>query len=185
MDETFQHNLIDGYSPWCDIIMSFSMGYEFYDILVMYLQGGAGVPMYIHHLSLCVAFLLSFTHKKHAFVAVIMLITELTVLPSNLHWYLKVLKRKSTRLFHFNQGVRLWSFIILRLPVPCYVFYQIYLHFDTFAHEHIIGRYAVYIIVSLLALMNIYWTRMMFILYINRTTLKQELAKQAEKKKQK
>lgn len=106
-----------------------------------------------------------------------MLITELTVLPSNLHWYLKVFKKKVTRAFHFNQGVRLISFIILRLPIPCYVFYQIYLHFDQFAQEHFIGRYAVYIIVSLLALMNIYWTKTMFTLFVNRKTLKQELEK--------
>ena len=60
IDWIFDGNIIDGYSPLCDYIMAYSMGYEFYDILVMYMQTGASTGMYIHHLLLCVAFLLSF-----------------------------------------------------------------------------------------------------------------------------
>lgn len=43
------------------------MGYEFYDILVMYLQTGSSAGMYVHHFSLCIAYLLSFV-RKHSSV---------------------------------------------------------------------------------------------------------------------
>lgn len=105
-----------------------------------------------------------------------MLITELTVLPSNLHWYLKTFKLKATRLFHFNQGLRLWSFIILRLPVPAFVLYKLFSQFDKFQEQVALARYTVVVSVICLSLMNIYWTYQMMILYLGRTTLKQERA---------
>jgi hypothetical protein len=110
-----------------------------------------------------------------------MLVTELTVIPSNLHWYLKTFKLKVTRIFHFNQAVRLWSFIILRLPIPVYVLYKLMTEFDRFQEQVAIARYAVWISLSLLSLMNVYWTYQMILLYRNRTTFKQEIAKQKAK----
>lgn len=111
-----------------------------------------------------------------------MLITELTVLPGNLHWYLKVFKRKATRLFHFNQGLRLWSFLLLRLPIPIYGFYKIYENFDEFKNENYVARSTVYTVMTLLSIMNVYWTKTMFVLYMNRTTLKQQLEKERKLK---
>jgi len=178
IDQIFENDLTSGYSTLCDVTMAYSFGYEIYDILIMYIQTGASTPMYIHHLSLCIAFLMSASHKKEAFVAIAMLPTELTVLPGNLHWYLKLYGLKKTRLFHFNQGLRLWSFVLLRLPVPSYVWYLVYKHYDIFQYEHAIARWAVYLIVGLLSLMNLYWTYMMSTLYMKRTTLVQQLAKE-------
>ena len=175
IERVFVNDHFDGYSYSCDFIMAFSLAYEIYDIFVMYIQTGASPVMFIHHYALCIAYLLSFSHKKFAFVAVAMLITELTVLPSNLHWYLKELKMKSTRLFHFNQGVRLWSFVFIRLFVPLYVAYVLFLERERFVNEHYVAVYAVVIIVPLLFAMNIYWTQAMIVLYTKRTTLKDEL----------
>lgn len=105
-----------------------------------------------------------------------MLITELTVLPSNLHWYLKTFRKKDTRLFHFNQGLRLWSFIILRLSTPPYVWYNLYSHLDEFYEQPILIRYAVYVITLSLSMMNVYWTWTMFTLYRKRVPLNQKRA---------
>ena len=67
IDDIFQGDVINAYSPWCDYMMAFSMGYEFYDFIVMYLQTGASYGMYVHHLCLCVAYLLSFVCKKYSY----------------------------------------------------------------------------------------------------------------------
>jgi len=115
-----------------------------------------------------------------------MWLTELTVLPSNLHWYLKTFNLKDTRLFHFNQGLRLWSYILLRIPIPPYVWYHLYHDRERFFQEPLIARLAVYVLTLLLAMMNVYWTWMLIRLYRKRTPLKKKLElkrKQAEKLK--
>lgn len=58
------------------------------------------------------------------------------------------------------------------------------MHREQFYQEVWIARYAVYIIVTLLSMMNVYWTRTMIYLYVNRTTLaekKRRLAEEAKK----
>lgn len=180
-DQMFEDDIIDAYNWQVDWLVAYSFAYEMYDYLVMYVQTGAETIMYIHHLSLMVAYFLSVTHKKLAFVVVTMLITELTVIPNNLHWYLKVFKKSLTPVFHYNYALRLWSFIALRLTAPPYVFYMIWLHLDHFSAQHWIARYAVYIIVTLLAMMNVYWTRTLIYLYKNSTTLAQKLEKAKRK----
>ena len=110
-----------------------------------------------------------------------MLITELTVIPNNLHWYFKTLKYTMTRAFHFNYALRMWSFILIRLPAPTYVFYKIFVNQELFSQEIWIARYAFYIIVSLLSMMNVYWTRTMIYLYVNRTTLAEKKRRLAER----
>jgi hypothetical protein len=59
IDWTFDHDPIDAYHPLIDRVVAFSFGYEIYDMLVMYMQTGAASVMYIHHLVLCLCYLLS------------------------------------------------------------------------------------------------------------------------------
>lgn len=103
-----------------------------------------------------------------------MMVTELTVVPSNLHWYLKIFGFKDTRVFHFNQGLRLWSFVALRLTTPPYIFYHLYRSIDLVFQQPALIRYALYVIVSLLSLMNVYWTAAMFVLYRKRIPLRKK-----------
>ena len=90
---------------------------------------------------------------------------------------------KSTRLFHFNQGLRLWSFVFIRLCVPTYVGYILFLERDRFVLEHYVAVTAVSVIVPLLFAMNLYWTQAMIVLYTKRTTLKDELKQKNGNKK--
>ena len=58
-DALFNDDIINAYNAECDYLFAYSFGYEVYDMLVMYMQTGAGGVMYIHHLSLMIAYLLS------------------------------------------------------------------------------------------------------------------------------
>eukprot|EP01095_Lingulamoeba_sp_RSL-Kostka_P000983 TRINITY_DN1132_c0_g1_i1.p1 TRINITY_DN1132_c0_g1~~TRINITY_DN1132_c0_g1_i1.p1 ORF type:complete len:329 (+),score=72.41 TRINITY_DN1132_c0_g1_i1:128-1114(+) len=171
IDRLFDNDIIDSYNVWCDILFALSFGYEVYDFFIMYIQTGAAYLMYVHHAALLLAYFLIVTHKKTAFVGVTMLITEFTVVPSNIHWYFKIFKKRYSRIFHFNQGLRLWSFLALRLTCPPLAYYGLIRQFDQLYHEEV---YIIYIacfgLVSLLTIMNIHWTRLMFGLYINRIT---------------
>jgi len=112
-------------------------------------------------------------YHKLAFVASLMLITELTVLPSNVHWYLKVMGKKDTRAFHFNQGLRLWSYIGLRLWTAPFAFYRLWQQWEQFMQEELFLRAAACIITVLLGAMNLHWTYLMFRLYRKRERLYQ------------
>lgn len=129
-------DLITVYPMTLDWIYSFSAGYEIYDLATMALQRDNSIAMWVHHSLILIGYYMVMSYKRMAFVSTIMLITELTVLPSNLHWYLKTLGQKDTRAFHFNQGLRLWSFVVLRLFTAPYVLFELLNHrADLLAHN--------------------------------------------------
>lgn len=106
-----------------------------------------------------------------AFVATVLLITELTVLPSNAHWYIKYMGGQDTRAFHFNQGLRMWSFVLLRLFTVPTIYILFAIHYQDFLNEDLIVQVAAVIISALLGFMNVNWTKTMVLLYRKRTRL--------------
>lgn len=172
----WQTNIFSGYPPILDYIYCFSCGYELYDLGTMILQDIA-VPKYnenvfwIHHSSMLIGYTLVMFKKKMAFVATVLLITELTVLPSNAHWYIKYMGGQDTRAFHFNQGLRMWSFVFLRLFTVPTIYILFAIHYQDFLNEDLIVQVAAVIISALLGFMNVNWTKTMVLLYRKRTRL--------------
>lgn len=108
-----------------------------------------------------------------AFGAVLLMVTEITVLPSNAHWYLKASCNQDTRAFHFNQGLRLWCFLIFRLFIAPLLFVTLAWNYHQFWYEEdVVTKVAVTIITTLLGSMNIMWTKTMAQLYRKRTRLR-------------
>mmetsp|Transcript_15454 Transcript_15454/g.60417 ORF Transcript_15454/g.60417 Transcript_15454/m.60417 type:complete len:331 (-) Transcript_15454:65-1057(-) len=179
-------NLIRVYPLSLDWIYSFSAGYEIYDLATMAMQRDSSIAMWVHHTLILIGYSLVMSYRRMAFVSTIMLITELTVLPSNLHWYLKTLGQKDTRAFHFNQGLRLWSFIVLRLFTAPYVLYELLKQgSEVLVNEDAVTVAAAFLIPALLGMMNIYWTKTMYTLYSRRTRLRDKIAKKRSAKAQK
>ena len=107
------------------------------------------------------------------FAAVVMMVTELTVLPSNAHWYFKAFFARDTRAFHFNQGLRLWCFVFLRLFTAPFVFIAIIMNIDQFWYdEDLVTKITAIAIVFVLGVMNINWTKQMISLYGKRVRLR-------------
>jgi len=104
--------------------------------------------------------------------AALLMVTELTVLPSNAHWYLKAFCNQDTRAFHFNQGLRLWCFIFLRLFTAPVVLVSMALNYQQFWYEDWVSKAACIIISVLLGFMNVSWTQTMLQLYRKRTRLR-------------
>lgn len=107
------------------------------------------------------------------FAAVVMMVTELTVIPSNFHWYLKAFLHRDTRAFHFNQGLRLWCYVFLRLFTAPMVLIAFILNIDQFWYdEDVVTKITAITILILLGIMNVTWTKTMLYLYRRRTRLR-------------
>jgi TLC domain len=174
VERVWQDDVIMFYPSAVDWVLAVSIGYELYDMVCMALQASDPLEMWVHHIVMCVGYVLCMMWGRFAFIAIIMLITELTVVPSNFHWYLKILDAKVTRAFHFNQGLRLWSFIFIRLWIVPYIFYRIYLQSDQFVQEDLVTIVGAVSIPTLLGALNAYWVYQLATLYRRRVRLRDQ-----------
>jgi len=173
-----------------DYLFCFSAGYELYDLGTMLLQDyyypkyNEGV-FWVHHSSMLIGYTIAMFKRKMGFAAVVMMVTELTVLPSNAHWYLKAFIHQDTRAFHFNQGLRLWCFVFLRLFTAPMVFIAFIMNLDQFWYdEDLITKITAIGITLILGVMNVVWTKTMLHLYRKRVRLadKRKLALEKAKR---
>eukprot|EP01104_Vermistella_antarctica_P004510 TRINITY_DN14949_c0_g1_i1.p1 TRINITY_DN14949_c0_g1~~TRINITY_DN14949_c0_g1_i1.p1 ORF type:complete len:301 (-),score=60.75 TRINITY_DN14949_c0_g1_i1:101-1003(-) len=170
-DGVYEDDVLHAWHPLLSWLFGISSGYEVYDMMTMYLQHDQGILMWIHHTVILIGYQISMRTHTLSFLAALLLVTELTCLPSNLHWYLKVLSRKDTRAFHFNQGLRLWSFVLLRLFIVPYAFYRLYLQREEFVDNPLWFQLATVLITGTLGFMNVHWTYTMWVLYRKREKL--------------
>eukprot|EP01094_Clydonella_sp_ATCC50884_P017678 TRINITY_DN3121_c0_g2_i1.p1 TRINITY_DN3121_c0_g2~~TRINITY_DN3121_c0_g2_i1.p1 ORF type:complete len:296 (+),score=112.06 TRINITY_DN3121_c0_g2_i1:268-1155(+) len=183
VDDVWKEDVVDAWHPLLAWLFGTSSGYEVYDMLTMYFQYDQGILMWIHHLVIVLGYQICLTTHLMSFMAVLLLITELTVLPSNIHWYLKVLGKKDTRAFHFNQGLRLWSFVVLRLFMVPYALTRLYFERERFLELSLWVQCTAIGIACTLGYMNLHWTRLLWKIYQKRERLWQTRLRQAVEKK--
>ena len=95
-----------------------------------------------------------------------MLVTELTVIPSNIHWYCKTFQLKESFLFRLNKIMRIVSFLGLRLWAGPFIFATILVfQIDLFYSLHWFGKFIIIFFPALLTALNWYWTYMMWKLF--------------------
>ena len=185
IQKVWEQDIFQSYPHVLDYVFCFSAGYELYDLGTMVLQDmyvrnyNEGV-FWIHHTSMLIGYSVAMWKRTMGYGAALLMVTELTVLPSNAHWYLKAFCNHNTRAFHFNQGLRLWCFVFLRLFTAPVVLLSIALNWEQFWNEEpLLSQVASVVITLLLGYMNVSWTKSMIHLYQKRTTLREKLARQA------
>eukprot|EP01095_Lingulamoeba_sp_RSL-Kostka_P012061 TRINITY_DN4722_c0_g1_i1.p1 TRINITY_DN4722_c0_g1~~TRINITY_DN4722_c0_g1_i1.p1 ORF type:complete len:375 (+),score=64.53 TRINITY_DN4722_c0_g1_i1:24-1127(+) len=177
IENLWKEDIIKIFPNATDWVLCFSIGYEIYDLGAMAVQRSDPLEMWIHHYAMILGYTLCMWYKRMSFCCIILLVTELTVVPSNLHWYMKIFAVKDTRAFHFNQGLRLWSFVFFRIFTVPYIFYRVYHQFDDMFNEDMIIILATLTIPLLLGGLNVYWTWTLQHLYRKRTRLKDKFPK--------
>merc|ERR1711974_4604 len=198
VQQVWSGNVFGRFPVILDYLFCFSAGYELYDLGTMILQDYYNDDpklknenvFWIHHSSMLFGYTIAMFKRKMGFAAVVMMVTELTVLPSNAHWYFKAFFHRDTRAFHFNQGLRLWCFVWLRLFTAPMVLVAFIMNIDQFWYEEdAITKTTAVIILVLLGIMNVTWTNQMISLYRKRVRLQDkrrmalEAAQQANKTK--
>ena len=96
-------------------LLSSYCGYSIYDMMAMIYAGDKDVAMWLHHLIGLAGAFMMMLYRTASYFPTAFLVSELTVLPTNLVWLLKTIKydRKSL-LFRLAHGCRTLGFVTLR-----------------------------------------------------------------------
>lgn len=96
-----------------------------------------------------------------------MMTTELTVLPANVHWYLKTFNLKHLAFYEWNKLFRLFLFCTLRVWAGPFVFYGIIIRQRRqYAFQHWFLRAIVHCFPLFLTYLNWNWTLQLIKIYL-------------------
>ena len=141
-----------------DLLCSCCLGYSLYDMATMCLQGSE-MSMWVHHLVAALGFICSMWYRRSGIVSR-MLMTEATVIPANVLWYVNVFKGRKSRSFRRMQLVKMISFIVCRVGVGPWLIYRTFRdgQYETFKEMSIDAQLITAGIVIILSVLNINWT---------------------------
>ena len=80
-------NIVTHHPTAVDWVLSISIGYELYDLVAMAIQRTDPLGMWLHHFGMIIGFSACIVTTRASFICVLLLVTELTCIPSNFHWY--------------------------------------------------------------------------------------------------
>jgi hypothetical protein len=150
------------YYTYHDTILSTSCGYTIYDLIVMYHQKTDSPAMFIHHILALQGFIFLLLKKQTLFTTLLILVTELTVLPSNLLWYCGKLHEKKGVLYKTIAIIRMCFYWVFRMFVGYYCLYRGCIRKDYrnkhWSEVHWWARYFTLATVIMLTIFNSIWT---------------------------
>ena len=112
----FSRDVFAAYPPLLHAMFAATAGWSLWDMGVM-MGCGEKPSMWVHHAITFTGTTLMQLYRVAAFFPALTLLTELTVLPANVHWYMGVLrlKERHPRLYHANLVARAAFHLLFRL----------------------------------------------------------------------
>ena len=96
-----------------------------------------------------------------------MMTTELTVLPANIHWYLKIFNKTNSSFYEMNKLFRLFLFLTLRVFAGPFVLYGITIkQRKQYSFQHWFLKGIVYCFPIFLSYLNWNWTLKLVKIYM-------------------
>ncbi|PKU64079.1 hypothetical protein MA16_Dca007985 [Dendrobium catenatum] len=136
-----------------------SVGYFISDLaMIFWLYPSLGGLEYIvhHALSLCAISYAMLTGEAQLYTYMV-LISEATTPGINVRWYLDTAGMKRSSAYLVNGVVVFFAWLVARIILFLYLFYHVYLHCDQVMQMHIMGYLLVFMVPSVLAIMNLMW----------------------------
>jgi len=119
----YRGNVIYPYPKAAHYVLAFFSGYSIYDTTVMALGAHEPLVMWAHHLLGIFGAMGMMYYRQLSFFPVAFAISELTVLPFNLIWYLSKLNVPRTApIMKFALALRAVAFLTLRAPIGIFTF---------------------------------------------------------------
>lgn len=119
----YRGDVIYPYPKAAHYALAFFSGYSIYDTAVMALGAHEPAIMWMHHLMGWFGVMGMMYYRKLSFFPVAFAISELTVLPFNLIWYLSKLNVPRTApVMKFALALRAIAFLTLRAPIGFFIF---------------------------------------------------------------
>ncbi|KAK6931994.1 TRAM/LAG1/CLN8 homology domain [Dillenia turbinata] len=136
-----------------------SVGYFVADLtMILWLYPSLGGIQYvIHHSLSAIAVAYSMSSGEGQLYTYMVLISEVTTPEINLRWYLDMAGMKRSTAYLINGVVIFFAWLVARILLFVYMFYHVYLHYDQVIQMHIFGYLLVFVVPSVLAVMNLMW----------------------------
>ncbi|KAK9767093.1 hypothetical protein K7432_003360 [Basidiobolus ranarum] len=119
----FDNDIFTHYPPALDVLFAGLLGYTIYDSFVMFMKTNEEPTIWIHHIVVGFGCIMEMYYRQAAFFPTIFCVTEITVIPTNLVWYLQRLQMKDTKLYTMALIARAAAFVLIRLPIAPFVFW--------------------------------------------------------------
>ncbi|RKP16048.1 hypothetical protein ROZALSC1DRAFT_18048, partial [Rozella allomycis CSF55] len=142
------------YPNFLEYVFPLYIGYTMYDIILMYVNGSEPLYMWLHHiigaLSICA---ISYI-RRGAYFPAMFLQTEFTAASTNIVWYFHKFGISRGLKYRLSLVFRFVSSLLIRLPMPFYVWYYLYHQIGTYS-EVLEAFIELPLFVSIITILNI------------------------------
>ncbi len=155
-----QLSLWEHYPSKLDLMFSISLGYGIYDTITMLFQRSTEPSMWIHHFFMIAGCIASMWYKQSAILSTSILFTEITVLPTNIQWYLRMFGFRGTNRYKIVSLLKLIFFIYFRVGAGPYIMYRLAQegHMPSFRQLSSSAQVLSLSLLTIFSLLNILWT---------------------------
>ncbi|GLT59128.1 hypothetical protein SLA2020_319650 [Shorea laevis] len=150
---TFRSSLLSTFG------LGVSVGYFLTDLaVILWLYPSLGGLEYVvHHSFSVIAVAYSMFSGEAQLYTYMILISEVTTPEINMRWYLDTVGMKRSSAYLINGVVIFVAWLVARVLLFIYMFYHVYLHYDQVIQMHIFGYLLVFVVPSVLGIMNLVW----------------------------
>ncbi|XP_050230581.1 uncharacterized protein LOC126679574 [Mercurialis annua] len=136
-----------------------SVGYFIADIgmIIWFYPSLGGVEYVIHHLLSMITVAYAMLTGEGQLYTFMVLISETTTPAINLRWYLDTAGMKKSRAYLINGIVIFFAWLVARILLFIYLFYQIYLYYDQLKQMNVFGFVLALTVPVVLSIMNLMW----------------------------
>lgn len=136
-----------------------SAGYFVADLgMILWIYPSLGGIEYVtHHILAGVAVAYAMFSGEGQVYTFMVLISEVTTPEINMRWFLVTIGLKKSNAYIINGFLIFFAWLVARILLFVYLFYHVYLHYDQVLKMHAFGLYLVFVVPSVLAIMNLVW----------------------------
>ncbi|KAK2634906.1 hypothetical protein Ddye_029698 [Dipteronia dyeriana] len=136
-----------------------SVGYFFSDLgMIFWLYPSlGGIEYVVHHALSSIAVAYAMFSGEGQLYTYMVLISEVTTPEINMRWYLDTAGMKRSYAYLINGVTIFFAWLIARILLFVYMFYHVYLHYDQVIQMHTMGYLLVFVVPSVLGIMNLIW----------------------------
>ncbi|GAB4829578.1 hypothetical protein Ancab_019246 [Ancistrocladus abbreviatus] len=140
-------------------VLGVSVGYFTADLgLILWFYPSLGGMEYVIHHSLSgIAVAYAMFCGEGQLYTFMVLISEVTTPEINMRWFLDTAGLKKSSAYIINGVMIFLAWLVARILLFVYMFYHVYLHYDQVIKMHPFGYFLVFVVPSVLAVMNLMW----------------------------
>ncbi|MED6184720.1 hypothetical protein PIB30_050218 [Stylosanthes scabra] len=151
--------IVNRSSTLTNTVLGISIGYFITDLVMIlwYFPALGGLEYVLHHGLSMLSILISMITGQLQIYILMVLFSESTTPSINLRWYLDVAGLKSSKLYIVNGIALFLGWLVARIFLFMFFFCHVWTHFDEVKEMNALCYYFMFVVPSVLTLMNLYW----------------------------